>query len=121
MRLGDIVLIGDFNARTINNQFIQLGSDENMDNNLLWLEEIEDHVWTRTSQDGNGSVSHFRIYLLGLCSLYDMVICNGMTTSPRSSGITCKTYNGQSVVDYVICSQSFICNLSNFRIVVCPI
>lgn len=119
--LANIVLIRDFNARSKNNQSIQLGSDENMVNNLLWLEEIEDHAWTRTSQDGNGSVSHFGIELLGLCSLYDMFIFNGMKAWPRSGDITCKNYNGQSVVDYVICSQSLICNLSDFRIGACPI
>lgn len=45
----DIVLIRDFNARTKNNKSIQLASDENMVNNLIWLEEIKDHAWTRTS------------------------------------------------------------------------
>ena len=92
-----------------------------MDNNPLWLEEKEDHIWKRNSKDGNGSVSHFRAELLGLCSLHDMVICNGMKAWPTSGGITCKTYNGQSVVDYVICSQGLICKLLEFNIEACPI
>lgn len=66
-------------------------------------------------------MSHFGIELLGLCSLHDMVIFNGMKAWPRSGDITCKNYNGQSVVDYVICSQSLICNLSDFRIGAYPI
>lgn len=37
--LGGIVLINEFNDRTTNNQCIQWGSEGNLDNNLLWLEE----------------------------------------------------------------------------------
>ena len=91
---------------------MQLGGDDNMDNNPLSLNESEDHTWKMSSHDGKGSVSHFGAELLGLCSLYDMVICNGMKTWPRFGDIMCKNYNGQSVVDYMICSQSFISNLS---------
>ena len=36
-------------------------------------------------------------------------------------GITCKTYDGQSVVDYVICSQSFTSRLLKFDIGDCSI
>ena len=45
-----------------------------------------------------------------------MVICNGMRGWPASGGITCKTYNGQSVVDYLICSQSFTSRVLKFDI-----
>ena len=44
-----------------------------------------------------------------------------MKAWPRSSEITCKIYNGRSVVDYVICSQSSICNLLEFNVGACPI
>ena len=37
-----------------------------------------------------------------------------MRRRPTSGGITCKTYNGQSVVDYVICSHSFIPRILKF-------
>ncbi|KAH9298448.1 hypothetical protein KI387_030130 [Taxus chinensis] len=107
--------------RTGNNQSLQLGNEKGGDDNPLWLNEAEDKVCERLSQDGNGRVNHFGVELLGLCSLYDMVICNGMKTWPRSSNITCKTYNGQSVVDYVICTQSTICRLLEFEIGDCPI
>lgn len=72
------------------------------DSNPLLLGKNEDHLWKRTSQDGNGNVSHYGADFLGLYSLYGMVICNGMKNWLRSNGITCKTHNGQSVVDYVI-------------------
>jgi len=44
-----------------------------------------------------------------------------MKAWPTSGGIMCKTYSGQSVVDYVICSQSIVCNLLEFNIEACPI
>ncbi|KAH9298296.1 hypothetical protein KI387_029978, partial [Taxus chinensis] len=80
--------MGDFNARTTNNQSLQLGSKKGGDDNPLWLNEAEDEFWERLSQDGNGGVNHFGVKLLGLCSLYNMVICNGMKAWPKSSNIT---------------------------------
>lgn len=74
-----------------------------------------------TSQDGNGGVSHFGVELLGLCSLYGMVIYNGMKMCPKLGSITCKTYNGQSVVDYVLCSQNSVSRLLEFNTGCCPI
>ena len=49
---GEIFLIGDFNARKIDNPYIQLGNDMGEDNNPLWLRENEEHPWRRTSPDG---------------------------------------------------------------------
>jgi len=91
-----------------------LRNEERGENNPLWLEEGGGQPWERDSQDENGGVMHFRVELLGLCSLFGMVICNGMRRWPTSGGITCKTYNGQSVVDCVICSQSFTSRLLKF-------
>lgn len=76
--LGEIMLIGDFNARTTNNQSLQLSSGEKGENNLVWLEEGEGQSWERTSQDYNGDISHFGAELLGMCSLFGMIIYNGM-------------------------------------------
>lgn len=61
-------------------------------------------------------MTQFGAEFLGLCSLYGMVICNGMKSWTRLGGITCKTYNGQSVVDCVICSKNFISKLLEFGI-----
>jgi hypothetical protein len=92
-----------------------------VENNLLCLEESGDQLWARDSQDGNGGVTHFGVELIGIYSLFDMVICNGMRGWPASRGITCKNYNGQSLVDYLICSQSFTSRVLKFDIGDCPI
>lgn len=119
--IGEIILIGDFNARTMNNQSIQMSSDMGEDSNPLWLGENKDHLWKRTSRDGNGNMSHYEAELLVLCNLYGTVICIGMKNWLRANSITCKTHNGQSVVDYVIFSQSSISKLLNFNIEICPL
>jgi hypothetical protein len=93
-----------------------LSNEERGENNPLWLEESGDKSWEIYSQDGNGGVTHFGEKLLGFCSLYGMVIFNGMRWWLTSGGITCKTYNGQSVVDYLICSQSFTSRVLKFDI-----
>ena len=80
------------------------------------MEESGDQSWERVSRDGDGEVSNFGAELLGVSSFSDMVICNVMRRWPTSRGITCKTYKGQSVVDYVICSQSFIPRIPKFDI-----
>ena len=36
-------------------------------------------------------------------------------------GVTCKTYNGHNVVDYILCSQTSISRLLEFNIGACPI
>lgn len=53
IKVEDIILISDFNARTSNNQSIQLRSNVEEDRNYLWLGENEDLLWKGTSQDGN--------------------------------------------------------------------
>jgi len=87
-----------------------------VENNLLCLEESGDQLWARDSQDGNGGVTHFGVELIEICSLFVMVICNGMRGWPTLGGISCKTYNGQSVVDYLIRSQSYTSRVLKFYI-----
>lgn len=114
------MLIGDFIARTANNQTLNLerGYKENSD--PIWLEEEGAQLGERSSQDDKGKVNHFGAELLGVCCLHNMVICNGVRKWPNSGYITCKTYNGQSVVDYAICSQNYTSKILEFEIGECP-
>lgn len=100
--LGEVILIGDFNARTKNIQALNLKSKDKEKDDLLWLEEEDQHLWERISQDSKHNVMHYKDELLGICSLFNLVICNGMRAWTNLGNITCKTYNGKSVVDYVI-------------------
>jgi len=42
---------------------------------------------------------------LHLSGAFDLVICNGLTRWEKSSNLTCNTFNGANVVDYVIFSH----------------
>lgn len=77
------------------------------DHNPIWLMEESNPQWSRSSKDNKG-YNHFGEELLTLCGTFDLIIYKGLETWKNSGNFTYKTYNGASVVDYIICSQSFI-------------
>ena len=54
--------------------------------------------------------------MLTLCVAFNLIICNGLDIWKMSGNFTCNTYNGESVIDYVICSQSLIENIGKVKI-----
>ena len=46
--------------------------------------------------------------MLTRCGSFNLIIFNGLDIWKRSGQFTCNTYNGASVVDYVIFSQRLI-------------
>jgi exonuclease III len=101
-QLSEVLIVGDFNARTTCEQASILRCKE--DCNPIWLTEERNHQWTRVSED-NKSSNFFGEQLLTLCGAFDLVICNGVARWANSGNFTCNTYNGASVVDYAICSH----------------
>ena len=101
-QVGEILLVGDFNARTASEQASIICHRE--DCNPIWLTEEINHQWARISKDIK-SWNFFGEQLLSLCGTFDLVICNGFPRWTNSSNFTCNTYNGASVVDYAICSH----------------
>ena len=100
---GEVLLVGDFNARTTNQQASILYCKE--DQNPIWFTEEDNPQWVRCSKDDKVS-NHFGEEFLTLRGAFNLIICNGLDKWKRSGNFTCNTYNGASVVDYVICSQS---------------
>ena len=70
----------------------------------MWLTGESNHHWERSL--GDKGCNLFGEQLLTLCGAFNLVICNGLTRQEKTSNFTCNTYNGASVVDYVICSHS---------------
>ena len=105
--------MGDFNARTANEQASILRGKE--DCNAIWLIEESNHQWTRFSKD-NKSNNLFGEQLLTLCGTFDLVICNGLDRWANSGNFTCNTYNGASVVDYAIFSHGMCEKMEEVRI-----
>ena len=98
-QLGEVLIVGDFNARTASEQASILCCKDDCD--PIWLTEESNHQWERISEDKGYNL--FGEQLLTLCGAFDLVICNGLTRWAKSGNFTCNTYNGASVVDYVIC------------------
>ena len=101
-QLGEVLIVGDFNARSAGEQASVLCCKE--DGDPIWLTEESNHQWERISEDKG--CNFFGEQLLTLCGAFDLVICNGMTRWEKSGNFTCNTYNGASVVDYAICSHN---------------
>lgn len=105
--------MGNFNARTKNQQASFFCCKE--DHDPIWLIEEKNPQWLRHSKDDKVS-NHFGEVLLTLCGALNLIICNGLDKWKRSGKFTCNTYNGASVVDYVICSQSLIERIDEVKI-----
>lgn len=59
---GKIILMGDFNARTENNQSLCLSNEEGIADNPFWLEEEGSQKWERVSQDEKGVIKQYGEY-----------------------------------------------------------
>jgi exonuclease III len=97
---GNILLLGDFNARTATKQATLLSDDSN--HNPLWPDEdlVLSNSYKRSSQDLIEKL--FGIELVKLCSSQDLIICNGVMKWTNSNQMTCIHGLGSSFVDYVI-------------------
>jgi exonuclease III len=97
---GNILLLGDFNARIVTKRATILSTDSN--HNPLWLDEdlVLSNSYKRSFEDLIENL--FGIELVKLYSSQDLIICNGVMKWPNSNQMTCIHGLGSSVVDYVI-------------------
>jgi hypothetical protein len=97
---GNILLLGNFNARTATKQATLLSDDSN--HNPLWLDEdlVLSNSYKRISEDLIENL--FGTELVKLCSSQDLIICNGVMKWPNSNQMTYIHGLGSSFVDYVI-------------------
>ena len=99
---GDVILQGDFNARTGSMQEFAVHDDDNQFLEIPEDYEIDTENY-RYSQDENTTNSRGRI-LIDLCTALSLRILNGRVVGDLTGKKTCFKYNGSSVVDYVILS-----------------
>ena len=106
---GNVILQGDFNARTGNLQeYILFDNDEHIDapNDLV----IDDNKTKRYSQDEHVVDSRGRS-LIDICTENNLRILNGRIIGDSTGKKTCFQYNGSSLVDYVITDTSSLHNV----------
>jgi exonuclease III len=111
---GDVILMGDFNARTVNSpDYIEFDSIKHID--------VADDLY---SQDTNTSIrqnldqgrNKFGSYLLEICQRLQLRILNGRTMGDLLGQFTSYQPKGKSVVDYGIVNQEMVPNVSYFEV-----
>ncbi len=115
--LGEIILLGDFNARTGNLQEL----------NLMTIPDNHDILQSlgTSSVDSSGrsrrnnidtTNNNFGKILLELCSAASLRILNGRTIGDLVGGYTSFQYNGRSVVDYIIAGENLLPLLKTMKV-----
>ena len=100
--MGDVVVMGDLNARVglLNDHIVQ----DTIPNNVPCSLYCVNGVLPRISQDN--SVNMHARQLVDICVNTGLQIVNGQVGADRGIGsFTCFTYNGSSVVDYVLAEE----------------
>ena len=104
--IGKVIVCGDMNARCGN----LLDYTEYDFNDIGIVEDVcipvEHNVKQRISEDTK--INHYGRRFIDLCIANDLLIVNGRSVSDPAGSCTCYTYNGSSVVDYVLCSKELI-------------
>ena len=119
---GDIILIGDMNARTGNLIDIEPYNDDEINENSI---DIEIGNITSNDLDQNGMLplrcsedKGYNAYgkrLIELCKMSNMVILNGRTGSDKGIGkFTFTNHRGTSVNDYVVCTKNVLNIIDDF-------
>ena len=102
---GNVILCGDFNARTGNlEDFIQMDDDNDVYD--IQSNFMADCVHKRHSSDK--VVQKYGRKLVEICIDDNMYILNGRTLGDLQGNSTCFSSRGHSVVDYFVCSQNLI-------------
>jgi len=114
--VGDIIVQGDFNARTgILQEYIN-----NDENSSFFCESLPDDYTAdipnvRQSLDNN-TVDQRGTQLIDLCTGNNMRILNGRLTGDSRGKKTCFQHNGSSLVDYVISTENTLPHIRYFRV-----
>jgi endonuclease/exonuclease/phosphatase family metal-dependent hydrolase len=111
---GDIILMGDFNARTGSEEDLIISDDTShvplSDNQYV----IDTAVGKRSSHDSH--IDTRGKELLDMCISNQLRILNGRTFGDTFGAYTCYKPAGCSVVDYVIVSQHLLCQILYMQI-----
>ena len=100
---GDIILMGDLNARTsTESEVIVNDTDKFLPNYVNYEEDLQ--LLPRMNQDETSNTRGKA--LIELCTATGLRILNGRKPGDSLGYFTCHKYNGSSTVDYGMCSES---------------
>ena len=108
---GKVIVQGDFNARTnvINDTIVRDKFD------TVFMRNDSGDIPNRNSED-KVPADHRGKELLELCKSLELVILNGRKIGDLFGKFTSLQWNGNSVVDYVLASQSIYSSITYFKI-----
>ena len=112
----EIILLGDFNARTANANYCHVADDINFTNDktLGPISSRASDDYYRVSQDHSKNSNGTK--LIDMLKSTDLTILNGNTLGDVTGKFTCNLCNGSSVVDYIICSEHLTSRVLYFRV-----
>ena len=124
--LGDVMVLGDFNARTsICPDFVDkenffdydnvLFDDIHGEGNMIKQCQEQSNYNLRNSEDLGVPCKRGK-ELLQMCKNLDFRIVNGRVLGDNRGKITCFRWNGCSVVDYALCSPNLFDRINFFQI-----
>eukprot|EP00250_Pteridium_aquilinum_P004691 c14891_g1_i2 orf=2-1366(-) len=115
-RDGDIILLGDFNARTGNYQTVFYDTSGEMLREL----DVGELGLDRCSHDREQT--EYGRYLREMTTTHGLAILNGLQRFPGAAGFTCFPHrHGASTVDYVMAQPSFIPCIQDFIVGARPV
>lgn len=108
------LIVGDMNGRTGElPDFVENDFSRHLPTPEEYIEDAK--IPERVSLDK--TVNNAGKNILSFCKMCRLSIVNGRTGKDRDIGKwTCTKYNGQSVVDYVICSRDLYPKISSFEV-----
>ena len=110
---GDIIIGGDFNCR------VGLLPDYVEEDNNFYgngdPEQIIDNQFANRYSQGK-TINSLRRNLIDLCLTRQLKIINGRTLGDLTGKFTCYKGNGNSVGDYIICSENLLHKVIAFKI-----
>ncbi|KAH7437779.1 hypothetical protein KP509_05G088600 [Ceratopteris richardii] len=110
-RDGDIILLGDFNARTGNSLTVFYDTSDEM----LREMDVGEFGLERCSHDKQQR--EYGRYLIEMTTTHGLAILNGLHRFPRAAGFTCFPHrHGASTMDYIMTQPSFIPCIQDFTV-----
>ena len=110
--MGDIMLLGDFNARTKDEQTTMFDTNE-----AVYGEVMAEEVGLKRQAQDMSAITEYGKHFLALGSAHGFVIYNGLSQWPGSDALTCwNPKGGASTVDYLMGSPSLIPEIKEFTI-----
>ncbi len=100
---GHIIVMGDFNSRTSTVSDLVV-ADKCDRISALHDVHLDENVLCRNSEDQGSRVCSHGNQLLEMCRSANLKISNGRTAGDQDGRYTCHTYNGSSLVDYILVS-----------------